>query len=609
MESIGFVNTILLLGAALVIAGILSSMVASRFGAPLLLVFLVVGMLAGEDGPGGIPFSDYQLAYFIGSLALAVILFDGGLRTRIGAFRGALGPAATLATLGVLVTAAVVGVTAAFLFGLNLLEGLLVGAVVASTDAAAVFFLLRTGGLQLRQRVGATLEIESGTNDPVAVFLTILLVQLLLEPEAQAGWQVLKTLGLQAAIGTVLGLAGGFGMSWALNRLTLPAGLHPLFVVAGAVLLFALTALGQGSGFLAVYLAGLVMGNRPTRAAASILSFHDAATWLCQIAMFIVLGLLVTPHRLLEYALPALAIALVLMLVARPAAVWLCLWPFGFGRDERMFVSWVGLRGAVSIFLAAIPMLTGLPHAELYFNVAFFVVLVSLVVQGWSIAPAARRLGLALPGRAPSVDRVELDLPGQLDLEMVGYPVPEEAPILMRGAVPGWARLIFVVREGRLLDTKDAGPLRADDYAYMLVAPERVYRLDRLFAPTAQPEQEGETIGEFAFKGNVTLGTLVEMYGLDVPADDRESTLAQLFQERYGDASAPGSRLALGDASLVAREVGPEGVERVGLQIEELAGSRSERLQVRRDLATRLRALRRRWSAWRRRGAAPGAGT
>src|SRR5689334_17545512 len=258
MASIGVINTIILLGALLVLAGIFSSLIASRFGAPLLLVFLVIGMLAGESGPGGIAFDDYRLTYLAGSLALAVILFDGGLRTKVASFRVALRPALLLATAGVLITAAITGATAVPALGLSPLEGLLLGAIVASTDAAAVFFLIRTGGLQLKQRVGLTLEIESGTNDPVAVFLTLLLAQLLLagDQAAPAGWHVLALLAEEAAIGAVLGVAGGLAASWLLNRLDLPSGLQPLLVLTSAILIFAVSMVTGGSGFLAVYLAG-----------------------------------------------------------------------------------------------------------------------------------------------------------------------------------------------------------------------------------------------------------------------------------------------------------------------------------------------------------------
>ncbi|MEX2649563.1 MAG: potassium/proton antiporter, partial [Alphaproteobacteria bacterium] len=422
MAGIGLINAVVLLGALLVLAGILSSLIARRFGAPLLFVFLVIGMLAGEDGPGGILFDDYRVTYLVGSVALALILFDGGLRTKLARFRGVVAPALLLATVGVVVTATLVAALAVWVLRLSWYEGLLLGAIIGPTDVAAVFFLLHAGGLQLRPRVGSVLEIESGTNDPIAVFLVVLLTEVVLVG-GELSWSAVDLLARQGLIGAILGLAGGFGLAWLLNRLELPVGLHPLLASAGAVLVFAAASLIDGSGFLAVYVAGLVIGNRPVRAFPAILGFHVAATWLCQIVMFLVLGLLVTPTNLIPYALPALAIALFLAVVARPVAVALCLAPFGFSAKEIGFVTWVGLRGAVSIFLAAIPTLAALPDAAVYFNVAFFVVLVSLLVQGWTIRPVARGLGVALAQSAPAVSRVALDLPGQLGREMVGYPI------------------------------------------------------------------------------------------------------------------------------------------------------------------------------------------
>ncbi len=531
MDSITVVNVALLLGALLIVVGIASSLIASRFGAPLLLVFLVIGMLLGEDGPGGIAFNDYQVTYFVGSLALAIILFDGGLRSNLSSFRGVIVPAGLLATAGVVVTAALTGAVASYLLTFPLLEGLLIGSIVASTDAAAVFFLMRAGGLQLRRRVGITLEIESGTNDPVAVFLTIALVELLVAGGQSAGWQALGTLASQGLIGAAAGVSGGLAIVWVLNRITMPGGLHPLFVVASAVLIFGITAVLQGSGFLAAYIAGLILGNRPVRAFPSILSFHDAATWLVQLVMFILLGLLVTPSILLQYAVPALILAAFLILVGRPLAVWLCLTPFHFTGPEKLFVSWVGLRGAVSIFLAAIPMLSGVPNAEVYFNIAFFVVLVSLIVQGWTLTWTAKRLGVALTQPAAEARRVEIDLPGQLEYEMVGYPILADSPVRRRRTLPPWVRPVFVVRNNEVLAPEQAGPFQAGDYGYFLASPSRVRRLDRLFAP--RDADEAKPAGVFLFRGEVPLSDVAAVYGLPMPDDLKALTIAEAFAERF----------------------------------------------------------------------------
>src|SRR5256714_8486280 len=345
MAALDTISIGILLGALLVLAGIMSSLVAMRFGAPLLLVFLIVGMVAGEAGPGGLQFDDVRTTYVVGSIALALILFDGGLRTRFATFRSVLAPAVTLATAGVLLTAALTAPVAKYLLGMSWTEALLVGAVVASTDAAAVFFLIHARGLRLRPRVGATLEVESGSNDPFAVLLTIILVEFL--TVGDRSWQhVLAVFGKQAALGTVIGILRGRAIVVVLNRLGLAQGLHAPFVTTSALVIFGLASVVHASGFLAVYLAGLVVGNRPTRAHNTVVVFLDAVTWLAQIVMFVLLGLLVWPGRLVETIWPALAVAATLMFIARPAAVFLCLAPVRFAWPGEALLSSVRPRGA-----------------------------------------------------------------------------------------------------------------------------------------------------------------------------------------------------------------------------------------------------------------------
>ena len=566
MEHIDATNAALLLGAALIVAGILSSLLATRFGAPILLVFLGLGMLAGEDGPGGIKFSDYTSSYLIGSLALAIILFDGGLNTRFATFRGALAPAAVLATLGVLITASITAVAAYYVFHLPPAAAFLLGAIVSSTDPAAVFFLLRSSGLQLKHRVASLLEIESGMNDPFALFLTLGAMAVVASGSFDTAGAIELFLK-QAIVGAGVGVIGGFGLVWLLNRVELPSGLHPLLVVASAVFLYALSSRLEGSGFLTAYLAGLVVGNRPVRALASIGSLNEATTWLAQIVMFLVLGLLVTPHLLLDYALPALIVALALAFVARPVAVALCLLPMRFRPRDVAFISWVGLRGAVSIFLSAVPILIGLPNAQLYFNVAFFVVIVSLILQGWTLPLAARKLRQTVPRSAPHVARVELDLPGQLDLEMVGYPIGKDSHAFAITTLPKWARLVMVVRKGRVIQLDDPHELRAGDYAYFLAPPLKVHSLDRVFASTA--EQTAPPGSEFALRGDAPVAVVDDMYGLGASADERAMTVAQLFADRFDTTPEVGDVLTLGNAHLVVRGLEDDAVARAGLQFDE----------------------------------------
>jgi cell volume regulation protein A len=526
-------------------------------------------MLAGESGPGGIKFDDVRTAYLVGAIALALILFDGGLRTRFATFRSVFAPALVLATVGVLLTAALTAPVARYLLDLSWIEALLVGAVVASTDAAAVFFLVHAGGLRLRPRVGATLEVESGSNDPFAVFLTIVLIEFLLQ--GAGSWQhVLGTLAVQAVLGGIMGILGGRAIVFALNRLALAQGLHAPFVATSALVIFGLAAFVHASGFLAVYLAGLVVGNRPTRAHNTVTVFLDAVTWLAQIVMFVLLGLLAWPDRLAEHALPALAVALTLMIFARPAAVFLCLAPFRFSWREKLFISWVGLRGAVGIFLASMPLLVGLPQAQLFFDVGFVVVLVSLLVQGWTVAFAARRLHIALPRHDPRPRRVELDLPGQLAQEIVGYPLGPNSPYLRRRLVPSWARPTLVVRAERILTPAEAEPVRQGDYIYLLAPPEKAQALDRFFVdmpPPARPDPH--LLGDFFVSAAVTLGELAGIYGLSIAPEAAATTLAEHFGKELGRAPKPGDTLPLGPIVLVVHAVEHDRVSAVGLRLPE----------------------------------------
>jgi potassium/hydrogen antiporter len=569
MAALDAVHVGILLGSLLVLAGILSSLVATRFGAPLLLVFLIVGMLAGEGGPGGLKFDDVQATYLVGSMALALILFDGGLRTRFATVRSVLAPAVILATFGVLLTAALTAPVAKYLLGMSWIESLLVGAVVASTDAAAVFFLIHARGLRLRPRVGATLEVESGSNDPFAVLLTILLVEFL--AVGGGSWEhVFFELVQQALLGTIIGVLGGRAIVFVLNRLSLPQGLHAPFVAIGALVIFGLAAALHASGFLAVYLAGLVVGNRPARAHSTVVAFLDAVTWLAQIVMFVLLGLLVWPARLLESIGPALAIALVLMVVARPIAVFVCLAPFRFSLREKAFISWVGLRGAVGIFLASIPLLVGLPGAHLYFDIAFVVVLTSLLIQGWSIAWAARRLHIALPRHDPLPRRVELDLPGQLEQEIVGYPVSANSPYLKRGLLPSWARPTLVVRDQKILGPAEARPVRQGDYVYLLAPPEKAQALDRFFVdmpPPAVPDPR--LLGDFFVGGDVTLGALADIYGLSIAPEEAETSLANYFVEELRRRPKQNDIVPLGPIALVAHRITDGRISSVGLRLAE----------------------------------------
>ncbi|WP_050426056.1 potassium/proton antiporter [Bradyrhizobium tropiciagri] len=588
MASLDSVSIAILLGAVLVMAGILSSLLALRFGAPLLLVFLLVGMLAGDAGPGHLQFDDVRTTYLVGSVALALILFDGGLKTRFASIRTVLAPSMMLATAGVLLTALITAPVARYVLDLNWTESLLVGAVVASTDAAAVFLLVHTQGLRLRPRVGATLEAESGTNDPFAIFLTLMLVEFISIGQSSASHIALEFIQ-EAVLGAIIGVIGGRLVVIALNYVALPQGLHAPFVTTAALVIFGGSQIVHASGFLAVYLAGIIIGNRPTRAHNSVVTFLDAATWLAQIVMFVLLGLLVSPHRLLSSAGGAVLVAFALMLVARPLAVLICLAPFKFNWREKVFIAWTGLRGAVAIFLASIPMLVGLSKAYLYFDVAFVVVIISLLLQGWTLAPAARRLHVALPRAERGPRRVELDLPGQLEQQLVGYPVRSKSLYFRRGLIPSWSKPTLVIRDERILTPVEADPVAPGDYIYLLAPPERAEALDRFFvdmAPSSAPDPH--LLGDFMVSAEHTLGELAEIYGVRVDEHQAKLTLADYFDINLDRAPKEGAELALDEIVLVARSISGGRVNVVGLRLpeeEEKVVPQTRMQTVRRKLA------------------------
>ncbi|NDV85882.1 potassium/proton antiporter [Aurantimonas aggregata] len=570
---------IVLVSAVLILLAAFSSLLAFRFGAPLLLLFLSIGLFAGVDGIG-IAFDNAGLAYFVGSLALAIILFDSGFGTSLASFRQAAVPAIALATVGVLLTAVLFGFAASWLLGLPLLEGMLLGAIVGSTDAAAVFFLLRVGGIAIRERVRSLLEIESGTNDPMAIFLTIALVELLASGGGLEALGVDVAVGFlqQMGLGIIFGFAGGWLIRTLVAKLAIDRGLLPVFTLALALLVFGVAGALGGSGFLAVYIAGLYAANSGLRHAASLKRFQDGLTWLSQIVMFLILGLLATPSQFGEILLPAVALAAFLIFVARPMAVWLCLLPFDFQRRETAFISWVGLRGAVSILLAIVPLIGGLDDARLFFNAAFIIVLASLLVQGWTIGLLARRLGLIIPPRIGPVEKVELELPGTANHELLSYRVVADSPVARGERVPRWARPSLVVRDGISMRYQYAGRLRAGDYVYLFISPRYPRLLDRLFAsPAPVGADDAEFFGEFSVDPSSPASGLATAYGVKLSDEDRNVTISDMMIRRLGGRAEYGDRVSVRPIELIVRETGLDGaVVAAGLSLEPEAGRGSK---------------------------------
>ena len=565
-----------LVATALVLAAAFSSLIAFRFGAPLLLLFLGIGLVTGADGLG-IQFDNARLAYFAGSLALATILFDSGFGTPLNALRQAALPAISLATMGVALTTLVFGVAAFYLTPLTWLESFLLGAAVASTDAAAVFFLLRAGNLSLRDRVRSTLEIESCTNDPIAIFLTITLVEVIAigaDPEAQVLlFDIIVGFIEHMGLGAIAGVLGGMAIVRLVDRLNLDSGLLPIFVLTLSLLVFAGAGAIGGSGFLAVYLAGLVAGNSQIRATNTLKRFQDGMSWLAQIIMFLVLGLFATPSQFPAILVPAVLLGLFLIFIARPLAVSLCLMPFRFPRAETAFISWVGLRGAVSILLALTPLIGGLENGRLIFNIAFIVVLVSLVVQGWTVGPLARRLGLIVPARLGPLNKVELELPGSAHHELLAYTVVAGSPVARGQRIPRWARPSLVVRDGRSMRFQEMGRLVAGDHVYIFV-PDRYPRLlDRLFASRMEVDPEDEDFfGAFAVEPGRLASDLEMAYGLGLSEAEQKMTIGALLNERFGGHAEYADRVMIGPIELIVRDVDEKGkIISIGLSTEPLA--------------------------------------
>lgn len=575
MIPVAITNSLIFWGALLALLCVVASGLSRRVGAPVLLIFLILGMLAGEEGVGGIRFDNFSQAFLFGSLALAIIIFDGGQGARKDTFRVSLGPALSLATVGVLITAAITGLAAKLVLDLPWLESLLIGAIVGSTDAAAVFGLLRSAGLQLKERTSATLEIESGSNDPMAIFLTITLVELLVLRAANPGLEILGAFAEQMGLGLAIGFAGGYLLVLLLKRLVLPVSMYPLLALAGGMSVFGITNLWGGSGFLAIYLVGILVGNASLPHAKDIRRFHDGIAWLAQIGMFLMLGLLVTPSSLIPLVVPALGIALALILVARPLAVLLALLPFHFPWREQVFISWCGLRGAVPIILALFPSLAGLELADTFFELAFFVVLVSLVLQGWTIAPIARWLGIEVPPSLEEPEHLVLKIPDDQEKELLVYRAVTGSPAIgtqvARLPLSGGAQLVGLVRHGVLLQEWQQQAIQDEDHVMVLGTDGGSPALARLFTPTAsRSDREREVadfFGSFVLRPDARLADLSQMYGFEVPEPLRALTVAEFINRQFHQKPVVGDRVSLGHVQFVVKKLDGERIATVGLKL------------------------------------------
>ena len=556
------VNLTILVAGALFFSSIVATLISARLGAPLLLIFLVIGMLAGEDGLLGIKFGNPDVALLIGSIALVIILFDGGMRTHPDRVRVVLAPAAVLATLGVVLTCGILGVAASYLFNLTLLEGLLLGAILSSTDAAAVFSIFQSAGLNIKERVASTLEIESGSNDPMAVMLTFTLVGVL-AGQSELNWSLSTVFFQQAVVGAAVGYGAGRFFVLLCRKLPLSAAFFPLLAVSYALLIYGLTNQFGGSGFLAVYLMGFLIGNARLPQIQQILRMHDGLAWLSQIIMFLMLGLLVTPSKLMEYAIPALILALVMIFIARPIAVFLSLVPFHFPKKDQVFISWVGLRGAVPIILALFPWLAGVPNKDLYFNVAFFVVIVSLLIQGWSIAPVARWLKLEVPPEPGPDHSMTLDSVDSNDLlQVLSFKVGKGSPIVDSD----WQQLnmspnvsyLGVLRKGEWIKAEQSPSFQLNDMLLVLSKAKDVKAVSDKVSTSAEQTSldKLDFFGDFVLNGEITLNELDGFYSITFAEDqDPSQSLSEYITEKFHRRVVVGDQVQLDQLILTVRQI------------------------------------------------------
>ncbi len=475
------VEVVVLLIGFFLLSGVLMTKLTSKAGVPALVLFMILGMVLGSDISGLIYFSDAGLAQTIGMFALVVILFEGGLQTEWRNVRPVIKGAAVLATLGVVLTTAVLAVAIHYVLGLGWIESFLLGSIVGSTDAAAVFSVM--SGQNIKPKMSATLEMESGSNDPMAMFLTVAFIQWLTLDDFAFG-NLIISFFLQMGLGLLLGLLFGWLTSQWMNKIKLDAsGLYAVLSIGFAMAIFSLTALVGGSGILAVYVAGIMIGNRELNHSHSILRFHEGFAWLMQLVMFVILGLLVFPSELANWDLisKGLILSFILMFVARPIAVFVGTIFFDYTFKEKLFLSWAGLRGAVPIVLATFPLLAGVENAYLYFNMVFFIVITSALLQGSTISNVARWLGLEAPPSPKRIHQLELVSMDKANAEMLEVEISNDSPYLNSLVqdmdLPDDTVISAIIRDGELVMPTGQTELLERDVLYILTDKKQVKAL------------------------------------------------------------------------------------------------------------------------------------
>ena len=584
-------NILYLVGAVLIFASIMASTLSARLGVPLLLLFLIVGMLAGEQGILGIEFSQYGLANFVGQAALACILLDGGLRTSFKSFRVGLKPAITLATWGVLVTVLVLGVFVTWLLDVDWRFGLLMAAIVGSTDAAAVFSLLRNGGVKLNDRVQATLELESGANDPLAILLVTGLIALNVDPAGQTAFGFLVLLFQQLSFGLGMGLLFGYLLSRLLPKIHLAEGMYAILILSAGLAVFAATNLIGGSGFLAVYLTGVLIGNHKVRSTEHVMRVMDSFAWLSQAVLFVVLGLLVTPSNVLNVWHYSVAIAAFMIFIARPIAVYTSVKPFKFKDREIGFISWVGLRGAVPITLAILPVMAGIDNAFMLFDIAFGVVVLSLILQGTTIPTMANLFKVRIPTNKDPKEEHEVWVSDKASITLYEFEAQSGAfaigrhPMgISKGISPDEISIFALVRGQQIVVVDENTKIKFGDSVWYAMRGNHASKIAKIFNDTTLDRKAiDDFYGDWLLSPSVKLGdlpfftevmaseTLVKTLKTTDEAHAKnmwEQTVAEYVTSHLGTAPVSGDTVVVNDEwSLVIKEVGEKGKLRsIGLK-------------------------------------------
>lgn len=561
---------VVFIGGVLLTCSIFASKLSKLVGTPLLLLFLGIGMLCGEDGIIlHIVYNDYTSAFYIANLMLALILFDGGLRTNFHEFKSVAKESMLLATIGVVMTSGITGFAAYLVLDLTLTQALLIGSIVGSTDAAAVFMLLGDGGVHLKQKVSSTLKIESATNDPMAILLTTVLLALV-SGKAKSGWDVVIFFGEQFGYGLVLGLVFGMAARLLIASFTLGAGLYSLLAIGIGLIGYSVTSSLGGSGCLAIFIMGMCIGNQKVRAVSYILPVGEGITWLAQITLFLMLGILVTPHLMMYYLLPGVVVAIVISFIARPLSVFLLIKPFfkNFRTRDLSFMSWVGLRGSVPVVLAIYPVMEDVRNAQLYFNVAFVVVLFSLLVQGASLVPAAKLFKVYALSESAPISKAEMGIMLSDDYELYNYDVKKynlDGVRLNQVRMPRRTGIAAIFRDGFLLKPRGNLRLQDGDIISIIGSDSDETMLNALFSQKVQPKKVREFSGDRIVKGEIRMTELSDLYGLELTSFEKTLTVGDFMSYHIGGYPQVGDSVSLINSTLVVSALDGDEVSSVGV--------------------------------------------